>query len=70
MNGHQKAHYQALIDNGVPDELAAAASLVTANESLENPRTTEQQQIVTEAWHQMNGHWQKEEENASTAHHP
>ncbi len=56
-----KVHYETLVNNGVPDELAAKASLVTAYETGEQPRTKEQQQVVTEAWGYLNRHSQKME---------
>ncbi|MBD2411181.1 hypothetical protein FACHB389_06800 [Nostoc calcicola FACHB-389] len=60
-NDRYQAHYQALVNNGVPSELAAKASQVTANETPEQPRTQEQQQVVTEAWGYLNRHFQQME---------
>lgn len=48
-----KAHYDVLVQNGVPPEVAAAASEVTANEDGTQPRTPQQQQAVTAAWHYL-----------------
>jgi hypothetical protein len=72
MNELYQAHYEALVNNGVPPSLASKAALVTANETVEQPRTQEQQEIVTEAWHHLNKHFQKMEArgaNEPTVHH-
>lgn len=61
MNELYQAHYEALVNNGVPPSLASEAALVTANETVEEPRTEKQQEIVTEAWHHLNKHFQKME---------
>ncbi|MEH2068917.1 MAG: hypothetical protein V7K47_12275 [Nostoc sp.] len=65
-----QAHYQTLLNNGVPAELAAKASQVTANETVEQPRTLEQQKVVTEAWTYLNKHFQQMEslEDEPTVH--
>ncbi|MFN6499794.1 MAG: hypothetical protein RMX65_022765 [Nostoc sp. DedQUE01] len=69
-NDRYKAHYEALVKNGVPSELAAQSSLVTANETGEQPRTEEQQKVVTEAWGYLNRYLQQMEslENEPTLH--
>ncbi len=61
VNERYKAHYETLVNNGVPAELAAEASLVTANETGKQPRTQEQQQVVSEAWGYLNRHFQQME---------
>ncbi|BAT53764.1 hypothetical protein NOS3756_27270 [Nostoc sp. NIES-3756] len=53
MTERYNAHYEALVNEGIPPELAAKAAEVTAYETGERPRTTEQQQVVTEAWHYL-----------------
>jgi hypothetical protein len=71
MNELYQAHYETLVNNGVPASLAAKAAFVTANETVEEPRTQEQQQVVTEAWHHLNKHFQKmevREANEPTVH--
>jgi hypothetical protein len=48
-----QSHYDALVGEGLPPELAAKTAEVTANETGEQPRTPEQQQAVTEAWNYL-----------------
>jgi hypothetical protein len=72
MNELYQAHYEALVNNGVPASLASEAALVTANETVEEPRTQEQQEIVTKALRHLNKHFQKmeaREANEPTVHH-